>query len=54
VDISPKAWNTQNTIHRPYEAQEEERPKCGYFSPSEKGEQNAHGRKYGDKVWIRD
>ena len=23
MDISPKAWNTEGTIHRPYEAQEE-------------------------------
>jgi hypothetical protein len=34
LDIIPKALNTQDTIHRPYEAQEEGRPKCGYFSPS--------------------
>jgi hypothetical protein len=26
VDICPKAWNIQNTVHRPHEAQEE-RPK---------------------------
>jgi hypothetical protein len=25
---------TQDTIHRPHEAQEEGRPKCGYFNPS--------------------
>jgi hypothetical protein len=30
VDISPKVRNTQNTIHRPYEAQEEGRLKCLY------------------------
>ena len=29
MDISPKAWNTQNTIHRLHEAQEEERPSVG-------------------------
>jgi hypothetical protein len=29
VDISPEVQNTQNTIHRPYEAQEEGGPKCG-------------------------
>ena len=28
------AWNTQDTIHRPHEAQEGERAKCGYSSPS--------------------
>jgi len=32
-DISLKAWTTQDTISRPYEAQEEGRPKCGYFGP---------------------
>jgi hypothetical protein len=34
VDISPKAPNTQDTIHRPHEAQEEGRLKYGCFSPS--------------------
>jgi hypothetical protein len=34
VDISPEAQNTQDTIHRPNEAQEDGRPKCGYFNPS--------------------
>jgi hypothetical protein len=48
VDISPKALNTQDTIHRPHKAQEEEKAKCGCFE--NKGEQNTHGRKYGDKV----
>ena len=33
VDISPKVHKTQDSIHRPHEAQEEGRPKCGYFSP---------------------
>ena len=32
--ISPTAQNTQDTIHRPHEAQEGERPKCGHFCPS--------------------
>jgi hypothetical protein len=27
VDIRQKAWNTHDTTHRPYEAQEEGRPK---------------------------
>jgi hypothetical protein len=31
--ISPKVWNTQDTIHRTHEAQEDRRPKCGCFSP---------------------
>jgi hypothetical protein len=29
VDISPKAQNTQDTIHRLPEAQKEGQPKCG-------------------------
>ena len=33
VDISLKAQNTQDTIHRSYE-DNEGRPKCGCFSPS--------------------
>jgi hypothetical protein len=36
----------KDTIHRPHGAQEEGRPQCGYFSPSLKGEQNTHWRKY--------
>jgi hypothetical protein len=31
MDISPEAQNTQDTIPRPHEAQEEGRPNCGYF-----------------------
>jgi len=34
VDISPNAQITQDTIHRPYEAQEEGQPKYGCFTPS--------------------
>jgi hypothetical protein len=30
-NIIAKVQNTQDTIHRPYEAQEEGRPKCGCF-----------------------
>ena len=30
----PKAQNNQDTIHRPHEAQEEGRTKCGYFGSS--------------------
>jgi hypothetical protein len=40
-DISPKAHNTQDAICKTHETQEEGRPKCGYFNPSYKGEQNA-------------
>jgi hypothetical protein len=53
VDSCPKALNTQDTIHRSYEAEEERRPKCGHFSPSSKSEQNTHGSKYGDKIWTK-
>ena len=37
MDISAKALNTQNTIHRPHEAQEEGRPKCGFSVLLRKG-----------------
>jgi hypothetical protein len=30
------------------------RPMCGYFTPSYKGEQNTHGRRYRGKMWCRD
>ena len=33
-DISPEAQNTQDTICKTHETQEEGRPKCGYFDPS--------------------
>jgi hypothetical protein len=46
VDISPKAQNTQDTIHRPYEAQEEGRPKCGWIFQS----YLERGRKYSLEV----
>ena len=36
MDISQKAQNKQDKIHRPHET-EEGRPKCGCFSSSEKG-----------------
>ena len=36
-----KAQNTQDTTHRPYEALQG-KPKCGCFSPIQKGEQNNH------------
>jgi hypothetical protein len=38
VDIILEAQNTHDTVHRPHEAQEEGKPKCGYFNPSQKGE----------------
>jgi hypothetical protein len=47
VDISPTAQNTQDTIHRPYEAQEEGRAKCGCFSASLE-----EGTKYSqEEIW---
>ena len=34
LDISPEAQNTQDTICKTHETQEEERQKCGHFDPS--------------------
>jgi hypothetical protein len=31
LDISPEAQNTQDTIYKTRETQEEGRPNCGYF-----------------------
>ena len=66
MNISPKAQNNQNTIHRPHEAQEEVTPQCECFVfffvflvflllllLFEKGK-NTHRGNYGDKVWGRD
>jgi hypothetical protein len=50
VDISPEARNIHDAIHRPHETQKEGRLKCGYFDPSEKGEQITHFRSYRDNV----
>jgi hypothetical protein len=44
VDIRKKTWNTQDTTHKPYKAQEEERPKCGCCSPTQKGKILTGGR----------
>ena len=44
MDSSPEAQSTQDTIHRTQVAQEEGRPNCGYLGPSQKEEQNTHGR----------
>ena len=33
MDINQKDRNAQDTIHRPHEAQEQGRRKCGCFSP---------------------
>ena len=54
MDIIPEAWNTQDTICKTYETQEERRSKYGYFDPSQKGEENTHGKSYRDKVQSRD
>jgi hypothetical protein len=50
VDISSKAPNTQDTIHRPYEAQEEGSLKVWVLWSFLEGKQNTHRIKYGDKV----
>jgi hypothetical protein len=49
MDISPNALNTQDTIHRPHDAQEEEKPKFGCLGPSYMEEQNTHRREYKDE-----
>jgi hypothetical protein len=36
VDISPKVWHNQDSIHRPYEDQEEGTPKCEGFSAAKR------------------
>jgi hypothetical protein len=36
VDISLKTPNNQHTTHRPHDAQDEGKPKCGCFDPSKK------------------
>ena len=36
MDISPKSQNTQDTVHRSHEAEEERRPKCGCFNETDK------------------
>jgi hypothetical protein len=41
----------QDTICKTHETQEERRPKCGHFAPSQNWEQNTHGRSYRDGVW---
>ena len=47
MDINPKVWNIQDTIHRLHEAQAG-RPKCGCLGSCKKGEQTTHRSKYGD------
>ena len=42
MDISAKAQNIQDTAHRPHVPQDEESPKCGYFGPYWKVDQNMH------------
>ena len=37
MNISSEVWNTQDTIHKQHEAQEEGRLKYVYFCPSKRG-----------------
>ena len=53
MDISPKDKNTQDTTHRPHVAQEEGRPKCGYFDPYWKVDQSTHGSQPTFRLSIR-
>jgi hypothetical protein len=50
VDFSLEAQNTQDTIHKGHETQEEGRPKSGYIDPFQKGVENIHGSGYRAKV----
>ena len=43
MDISPEAWNPQDTICKTQENQEEGRPMRGYFIPPYNREQNIEG-----------
>ena len=43
MDISLKTWYIQDTIHRTHEAQEKGKPKCEFFHPYWKVDQNTHG-----------
>jgi hypothetical protein len=54
VDISPKAWNTQNMIYRPHERQEEARTKKVWVLQSFLEGGTKFRRKYRIKVWRRD
>ena len=37
MDISPEAWNTQDTICKTHKTQGEGRPKCGHLDPLRRG-----------------
>jgi hypothetical protein len=50
VDINPKVQNIQDTIHRPYEAKEVGRPKCGCSVLLRRGNKILTG----GKTWKRD
>jgi hypothetical protein len=52
VDINPKALNSQDTIRKTHETQEEERPMCECFSPSENGKENTPGRRTETKYGV--
>ena len=42
--MSPETQNTQDTICKTQENQEQGRPTCGYFIPPQNRKQNTHGR----------
>jgi hypothetical protein len=51
VDISPKAHNAHDIIHRPYGAQKEGRSGCRCCSPALRGKQDKCGRKREKGTW---
>ena len=42
----------KNRQHRPHEAQEEGRPKCGFIDPSSKVDQNTHASQPTNRMSI--
>jgi hypothetical protein len=53
VDISPKALNTQDIIHRLHEAEEKDQS-VDTLVLLRKGNKILKGKKYIEKVWSRD
>jgi hypothetical protein len=46
VDVRPKAWNTEDTIHMKLKKKEDQNVDTSVLL--------RRGNKYGDKVWHRD
>jgi hypothetical protein len=54
VDISPEAWNTQDTIHKPHETQEEEEDQSVDTMILLRRGNKVPMEGVRDKVWSRD